>query len=102
MTGARCHVKEATGAGSGPVDLWGLGGERKGCLFEQASGYEILFDVSEVPGFDPTLVTSTEEQICGGLVPADDIHVDLVGAVDGSRTGFTSYPDVPNADRLIG
>jgi len=62
----------------------------------------LLFDISEVPCFDCALITSTDEQISGQLIPADDIDIRIMRPVDTSRAFFASYPDIPNLDGLIG
>ena len=61
----------------------------------------LLFYVSEVPRFYFALITSTEEQIGGRLVPADDINVGLVCPINGSGTFLASYPDIPDLNGLI-
>jgi len=62
----------------------------------------LLFYVSEVPRFNLTLIASTEEQIGGRLVPADDINIGPMCPVNGSRAFLASYPNIPDLNGLIG
>ena len=110
VTGARCQLNDATGAGSEAVDLRNTKG-LEAWVSENASSFQhmavmenlpLLFDVSEVPRFDFAFVASTKEQIGGQLVPTDDINIRLMCPANRGRAFFAFYSDIPDLNGLVG
>jgi len=101
VIGARCHVKDATGVGSGAEDLV------KSCALievytDNCPSYSpALLYVSQIPDFDTTLVAPTEKEICRTAVPTDHVDVALMRILDACDILSPFTPYVPHAHALI-
>jgi hypothetical protein len=103
VIGAWCHVKDATGVGSGAEVL-----VKKSCaLIGSTTDYcppshsPALLYVSQIPDFDITLVAPTEKEICRTTVPTDHVDVALMRLLDACDILSPFTPYVPHAHALI-
>ena len=101
VMGARCHVKDATGVGSGAEVLG------KACVNsdrdqQTPSCYSPAFlHVSQIPYFYLTFVTTTKEQICGTATPADHVDVARMCRCNGCDAFPSFTPHIPHPYALV-
>lgn len=59
-------------------------------------------EATKIPDLDPSLVSSTREEVVGRIVPTKDIDIRLVRSRNSNNALAILDPDVPNANTAIG